>query len=308
MGANVYTTDQLITDIKLLGHVPTGNSTFSDANLARIATMEMQSSVMKQILSTRGGYYLTYTDYDIASDGLYVIPEDCTAGALENVELVQDTTIIPVNQIEESEQLSTNAPTSTSYGFFMKGNYVQILPLPNVGVARLWYTKRLSDLVLTSAAAQVVSVSGADITVSSLPSTMVAGTAIDICGDQPPFNIIGSATIESVNSLVVTLDQEVTGVEEGQWLALSDQTPVPQIPVEYRVVLAQRVVCKVYELQNYGEKFKIAQAKLQEYEEACRTLITPRVKSQTKTVNTVVGGFLAGNWQNLTNFPASRNG
>lgn len=306
MGYNTYTTNDLINDILLLGHVPLGNNTFTPASVLRLATLELQTPVTKQILSTRGGYYLTYQDYTLASDGLYVIPNDAVAGALANVELIQGPTIVPVNIIEESEQFSTISPTSTSYGCFLKGNFVQILPTPNVGNPRLWYLKRTSSLVLTTAASQVTAVNGAVISVSTIPSTIIVGSILDACGDQPPFNILGTQTVLTIVGTDITLSAPVTNLAIGDWLALSGQTPVPQIPVEFRLILAQRVVCKVYELQGYLDKMKAAEAKLKEYEADTFNLITPRIKSQTKVIMPINGGFLSGNQNRMTNFPAGR--
>jgi hypothetical protein len=305
--ANSYTTADLVNNIKLIGHVPTGNNTFTESNLITLADRELQTPIMKQILSTRGGYYLTYQDYDAASDGLFMIPGDAIAGALANVELVQDPTIIPVNLIEESEQFSTNSPTSTSYGFFMRGNYVQILPTPPIGVCRLWYFKRPSKLIATSQACQVTAVNGAVISVASIPTTIVVGNSVDVLGDQPPFNILGERTITDITGTDITLDEEVTTVAIGDWIALHDQTCVPQIPVEFRTLLEQRVVVKIYELQGYLDKMKAAEMKLEELEKATFNLITPRVKSQTKIISPVNGGFLAGNSNRMNNFPAGRN-
>lgn len=307
MAYNTYTTSDLESDILLLGHVPTGQNTFDTAKLLRIANMELQTPLLKQILSTRGGYYLTYEDFAVVASGLYVIPTACIAGALVNVELVQDPTIIPVNQIEESEQYSTNSPTSTSYGYFMRGNYVQILPTPNIGVARLWFSKRPSTLVATTAACQITGISGAVLTVSSIPSTITIGDFVDALGDQPPFNILGdNLEITDVTGLDITLESAVTDLAVGDWLALHGQTPVPQIPVEYRLILAQRVVCKIYELQGYLEKLKAAKEILKGYEEDTLGLITPRVSTQTKVINPINGGFLSGNPNRMTNFPAAR--
>lgn len=307
MGYNTYTTEDLITNIKMIGHVPTGNNTFTDQNLVTLADRELQTPIMKQILSTRGGYYLTYEDFDANSDGLFEIPGDCIAGALVNVELIQEPTIIPVNLIEESEQLSTNSPTSTSYGFFMKGNYVQILPTPPIGDARLWFYKRPSQLVLTSKAAQVTAVAGAVISVSSVPSNIVNGDDIDAVGDQPPFNILGERSISGISGTDITLSSAVTDLAIGDWLCLSKQTCIPQIPVEFRPLLEQRVVCKIYELQGYLQKLAAAKESLKELELATFNLITPRVKSQTKVISPVNGGFLSGR-NRATNFPAGRDG
>jgi hypothetical protein len=64
------------------------------------------------------------------------------------------------------------------------------------------------------------------------------------------------------------------------------------------------VVCQAYEAQGYLEKLGAAQKKLKELEDATFALITPRVKSRTKVINAVNGGFLSGT-RRLTNFPAS---
>jgi hypothetical protein len=305
--ANSYTTADLVNNIKLIGHVPTGNNTFTESNLITLANRELQTALMKQILSTRGGYYLTYQDYAAAQDGLYVIPGGAIAGALANVELIQEPTIIPVNLIEESEQFSTLSPTSTSYGFFMRGNYVQILPTPSIGICRLWYFRRPSQLIPTSQACQVTAVNGAVISVASIPTTIVTGNSVEVQGDQPPFNILGARTITNITGTDITLDTAVDNVAIGDWIALSDQTPIPQIPVEFRPLLEQRVVSMIYFLQGYMDKMAASQKKLEELEGDTFSLITPRVKSQTKIISPVNGGFLAGNGPRMNNFPAGRN-
>lgn len=307
MGYNTYTTDDLISDFILLSHLPISDETFDTSEIIRIATMELQLPIIKQILSSRGGYYLTYMDQAPTNDGLYPIPSDAVSGVLANVELIQDTTIIQVNQISESEQFCTTSPTSSTYGFFMRGNFVQILPSPAIGNARLWYYKRTSQLVLTTQAAQVSSIAGNVISLTSIPSTFQVGTVLDGLGDNPPFNIlVEGMTIVDINALDVTVDIPPVDVTRGDWIALNGQTPVPQIPVEFRLVLVQRMVCKAYELQGYLAKLPAAKKVLEEYEKDTLGLITTRVKSQTKIINPTTGGFLSGYGSRTSNFPAGR--
>lgn len=304
MGYNTWTTGDLVDLIQLLSHMPLGNNTFTASELLTLSTLEMQLPIMKQVVSTRGGYFLAYTDYAAAEDGLFMIPSGAVAGALMNVELIQDTSIIPVNPIVESEQFSTNSPTSTSYGFFMRGNYVQILPTPSIGTTRLWYVKRTSNLVQTSACAEIQAIASNVITVGSVPSTMVVGGTVDACGDQPPFNILGTRDIDDISGTDITLNAAVTDLAIGDWLCLEGQTCVPPVPVEFRLLLAQRVVCKVYELQGYLDKLKAALEKLKEYEADVFGLITPRVLNKTKVISPINGGFLSGNRNKVSNFPA----
>lgn len=309
MGYNTYTTSNLISDILLLAHFPVGNNTFTPANLLRLSTLELQTPVMKQIMSTRGGYYLDFVDNSdpvVIQSGFVPIPAGCVGGALSIVQLIQDTTIIPVNPIELSEQFSTNSPTSTSYGYYPVGNYIQILPTPIVGTARLWYIKRTGDLILTTQAAQVTGVAGAVVSVSSVPSTIVTGVTIDACGDQPPFNVFGTREVTDVTGTDITLDAEVEDLSIGDWIALEGQTPIPQIPVEFRILLAWRVVELAWELQGALEKAKVAKERRIEYVLDTFGLISPRVATDTKVISPVNGGFLSGNSNRISNFPAGR--
>lgn len=307
MSANTWNTQDLINDVLLYAHIPAANNTLSPANIMRLGTYEIQTPITKQILATRGGYYLTYQDYTVASTGLYFLPSDAISGVLANVEMVQGPTIIPVNQIVESEQFSTISPTSMSYGFFLRGNYVQILPIPNLGTVRLWYFKRTSNLVLTSAAGQIQSIDSVNfiLSLTNIPATFTVGTLIDFCGDQPPFNYFGTQTITAISGSDITFDGLPQGISLGDWTALQGQTPVPQIPVEYRMVLVQRIICKFYELQGYLDKLKSAKELLKEYEANAMNLITTRVKSQTKIINPVNGGFSSAR-NRFSNFPAGK--
>lgn len=307
MAANTYTTSDLVDNILLISHIPLSNATFTASNLIDLANRELQTSLIKQILSVREGYYMTYEDQPINALGLYYIPQDSIAGALANIELIQSTTIIPVNRITESEQFSTISPTSSSYGFFMQGNQVQILPTPNIGTVRMWYLRRPNTLVATTDAAQIAAITGNVLTVNSLPSDFIDGTLVSLNQDQPTFNMLGNREIAGISSLDVTLDLAVDDLAIGDWLALKNQTPVPQVPVEFRPLLEQRVAVQVFRIQGYMDKMNEVKKVLEQMEMDLFALISPRVQSQTKIINPTNGGFL-GMGRNFSNFPASRNG
>lgn len=305
MSANSYTTSELIENVQLIAHMPLSQNTFTATQILNLANRELQTRIIKLIMSTRGGYYLTYEDQVARTDGLYPIPSAAISAVLANVEVVQNQNIIQVQPIEESEQFNTTMPSATSYGFFIRGNSVQILPVPTNGTVRLWFYHRPSALVATSAAAQVTAINGAIVTVSSLPSTMLVDTEVDALQDQPTFNILSERVIVDISGTDIELDEEVEGLEVGDWLALHEQTPIPQIPVEFRPLLEQMVVVKVYELQGYLDKMKAAQMKLSELEKDMTALITNRVKTKTKVVNSSTGG-LVGSRSSGWIFPAGR--
>lgn len=291
---NDYSTTALVSNVLEIGHVPLSNSTFTAPKIINLASRELQTALIKQILSVRQGYYLTYVDYETNATGLYPIPVDSIAAAVENIELVQEPSIIQVNIVEESEQFATNAATSTSYGFFIRGNSIQILPFPSGGVVRVWYSRRPSVLVPTLNAGLITNIAGSVYTLAAAPDTFLVGQPIDGVQSQPTFEMYGTQVITNVSGVDITLDAEIEGLVPGDYLAIHNQTPIPQIPVEFRPLLEQRTVVKIYEIQGYMDKMKAAQEKLEELEVDLFSLISPRVKSQSKVINPQNGGFLGG--------------
>ncbi len=307
---NSYTTQTLLDNIELTGHVPTGNQTFTPQKIITLADRELATPILKQILSSRGGYYLTNVTLPASDDGLYDIPSDCVAGSLYNVELIQNVTVIQVQPIEVSEQFSTNSPNSTTYGYYLKGNQVQILPTPPVGDTRLWYYKRPSQLVLVENACLIDSIDepNLQVTVTSIPESIHVGSTVDIVGDQPPFNILGSSVILDITGMVITLDElPETLPVAGNYLCLYQQTCVPQIPVEFRILLEQRTICSIYEIQKNKDGLKMATDKLKDLEADTLGLITNRVKSKVSVINVSNGGFLGGRSQRGTLYQAAKD-
>jgi hypothetical protein len=304
----IYTTDNLIENVRLFAHIPDADSTFTPENILKIATREMQTPIVKQILSSRGNYYLTYKDYEINAAGLYLIPQLAIAGALYQVQMVQNTTIIPVNLIEPAEQFTTNSSTTTSYGYFFVGNYVQILPIPNLGVVRLWYFLRPGKLIQTTEASKILMVTDNVYSVNIVPDTITVGSYVDFVGSASPYNVYGlSKLVTDITGTDITVESAIDDVEVGDYICPTGTSVTPQVPTEYQVALEQRCVVKIYELQGYLDKMKAAKAQLAEYEADTLALVTPRVQSQSKIINPVNGSFWSGNSNRFGNYPAGRN-
>jgi hypothetical protein len=144
--------------------------------------------------------------------------------------------------------------------------------------------------------------------VTSVPTGWVNGDSVDLQAAQPQFDLLGTCDITDITGTDITLDGDIGTLAAGDYLCLEGQTCVPQIPVEFHQLLAQRVVCKIYELQGYLDKMKAAQAKLKEMEDALTALITPRTQAAPKVINPSWGGRKPGNAWARFNPPASSHG
>ncbi len=303
---NSYNTTTLVSNVQLIGHFPLSNDTFTATEVINLANRELQTALISQILGVREGYYLTYVDYDTNQAGTFAIPSQAIGGGLAAVQIFLDPSLIPVNRIDQAEQFSTIAPMSTTYGYFIAGNTINVMPVPTFGKLRVWFFRRPNTLVEVTAAASISTVTDNVLVVSSLPSTFAVDTVVDLCADQPTFDVLGTRTITAISGTTVTLDSAVDNLAEFDWLCLQNQTPVPQIPVEFRPLLEQRVVVKVYELQGYLEKMKAAGDVLKGMEMMLFKMITPRNESQTRVINPQNGGFSNANTRNSSLYWSTR--
>jgi hypothetical protein len=286
--ANRYTTTELLADIKRTGHVVSSQNTFANTDLLRLADFELQTSILRMILSARENFYLTYKDFSAASDYLYQIPLRAIGGAIADVQYVNGTTVCQIVRTEVAEQFATNASSNGMYSFYIKGNYL-VIPGLTSGTVRVWYYTRPNTLVVSTAGCQITGIASNVLTfdASTIPSTISTSTPCDLIKDQPGFDGLSlDVTPSAVGATTITFaaaDVPST-LAVGDWVCLAGQTVVPQIPVEFTPLLVQRVVVKYYEIQGYMDKMKAAEAKLKEMSEDVLAIINPRVAEAPKRI------------------------
>lgn len=294
MSVNTYTTSDLVNLIKLFGHVPQGNATFTAAKLLALADTELRTAITKLLKASNEGFFQTVVDYEQDDSGVYDVPSDAVASTTYSLQIVNGQAIWPVSRQEVSEMTTTTMPSVGNWAFFIRGNKIHVLPTDFDGVLRVTYERRPSKLVATSAAAQVSSVAGQVVTVASVPSSWINGYSVDLQMAQPQFDVIGTREITDITGTNITLTGDLTGLAEGDFLCLEGQTCVPQVPVEFHSLLAQRVVVRIYRLQGYLDKAKAAEAELARMEADLTAMITPRTQAAPKVINPSWGGRKPG--------------
>lgn len=308
MSVNTYTTSDLVELIKVLGHVPEANSTFTVPNLLMIADLEMRTAISRQLKESNEGYFQTTVEYDQDSSGEYPVPSDSIASTTYALQIRNGQSIWPVSRQEVAEMTTTDYPSVGNWSYFIRTNTINLLPVDFDGVLLVTYERRPSKLVAPSACGLVSAVSGQVVTVSSIPSSWIVGYDVDLQQSQPQFDVFGTREITAINGIDITLDGDITDLSVGDYLCLEGQTCVPQIPVEFHQLLAQRVVCKIYELQGYFDKLAASEKKLKTMEDDLTSIITPRTQSAPKVVNPSWGGRKPGSSWARFNPPAGRNG
>lgn len=295
--ANSYTTTELISTIKLVGNIPPAQTPFTNANILTLADNELQTALLRQIVGVRENYFITTKDFTIVDASVYDIPPRAIAMALDDIKIINGTTIYNVARTEIGDQFATNTSVTGYFTFFIENNKIHIVPNPQTGQIRFYYNRRPNTLIPITQAAQITAINTGTftVTVAAVPSTISTSIACDLIQDQPGFlSLEDDTTPTATTSTTITFSSLPDGLAVGDWVSPAGQSPVPQIPVEFRPLLIQRVVVKYYELQGYKDKMSVSQKKLDEMEKDLFTLINPRVAEESKTAvanQNIIGGF-----------------
>jgi hypothetical protein len=286
-----YTVDTsdtgFLAAVQRLAHIPIAQNTFTTAGLCAFGDSETRTSLLKQILSVREGYYLTYVDIPVNATGIYPIPYRAIAGRIHDVQMVVGTSVYQLARIEPRDMTNTINPPTNTYAFWLQGNYIVTLPILSSGSVRIWHYVRPSNLVASTSCGQVTVITPTTVTVSAAPSTFLTGVNIDFTQAQPPFGLLSyDVAISNIvsNTLTFASGAIPSTLAVGDWICLAGTTPVPQMPLEFYPLLEQRVAVKVLESQGYAAKLEVAQKKLMEMEKDVLSIINPRDEGNPKKI------------------------
>ena len=288
MGAS-YTTTRLLADVKRAAHFPTNQNTFTDDDLLAMYNYEMQTYVVPMLMKVREGFFTRHVDYTIdSSNANYPIPERAIGSRLDDVQLVIGNYIEQLRLIQVGQLDSQVGSPVGARAFTMQGNNIVLIPIPTSGILRVYYHTRPSQLVKENACGQIISIDTAlnQVVVGSVPSTFSLTSVLDLVSNTSGFDTEGEdLTLANLTGTTLTFNETLpTELKVGDWVCLSQQSPIAQIPVELMPLLTQAVVVKVYEIQGY-DKLEAAAGKLDQMQVALMALITPRVEEAPKVIN-----------------------
>lgn len=295
---SAYTTDTLLSDIRTAAMLPDASTaTFSNADLLRILDREMQATVVPLVMSCRSEFFVIDVDQVVTTiSGQSVsiqvpMPYRAIGGILRDVNWVDDQA-----NYYNIPQLSLDDLHAKQTGFFVKGDYIQIFnqqgywPYSKLRLTYFLRPNRLASYTTgTYAAAYVTSIDSTTqvhariVTSSALPATFTTGLKYDFVKASPPFTTLAFDQTASVSGTTMTFTGGVpANLSVGDFICLAEESPVPQIPVEFHPFLTQRAVVKVLEALNDREGMATAQAKAQEMQQAVIDLAAHRVKGEPK--------------------------
>jgi len=283
-----FTTAKLLLSIGRRSFIPTNQLTFTTAEILDMADEEIADSIMSNILKAREEYFVTYKDYTItAGTASYNIPARAVGMILKSVYVIDSNGAVSVLPRIEPDEITSTAQGGIT-GFYLQNNQVVLNQVPSASgnTLRIPFFLQPGELVETSAAAVISAIDTVTkiVTVTSIPSTWITGDIFDFVKQDGGHEYVDiDYTSSNISSNNITFSALPSTLRVGDYISLAGESPLVQLPPNYRPVLAQAVAALMLESMNQPGADK-AMKKLERMLKSAQDMITPRAQNTVRTI------------------------
>lgn len=254
-----YTVTALLASLKRRGMLPSTSEALSDSDYFAFCDEELRTYVVPEMMSVMEEYFVFQKDYTISNNQAnYAIPTRAMGGTLRNVFInvtnSNQSVYVPLPRIEPEIAAAYGWANGGPIGYKLQNNTVVLVPIPssNAGSLRLQYFMRPNTLVPVTSVGTITNIAGNVFTCSTVPTTFTASQTFDLVKANPGFDttdydLAASAVVTGASGTVTFTTTPSTDIAVGDYVCLSTQSPVAQIPYELHALLAQRTAAKAQE-------------------------------------------------------------
>lgn len=276
-----FTSSNLLSSINRRSYAPTGQATFTQAEILEIADEETKTTIVPNIMAVREEFFVFYKRYTIvAGTGAYRIPPRAIGLVAREIQIQNGNSATDLPKINPEEVLDYGQGSVDS--FYMVNNNIVLYRVPTNSGASLVvpYFLRPGKLVLPAEAAVISAIDTNTnvLTVASIPDSWVTGNRFDLIRQDGGHECVDiDLTSTLVSGTDITFSSLPASLQVGDYIALSGETPVVQLPPDYHPILAQAVAFQILDDMNQPGAEK-AGKKLEKMLESVQTMISPRVQ------------------------------
>lgn len=302
--ANAFTSTVLLASLKRRGLIPTSTSTFAEADFFKVVDDETQTYIVPLLSEVREEYLVATKDITlVAGTTEYAIPERAIAGKLRDVTLSDGNgAYTPLTRLEADTVHGYTTSTGSPGTYYLRGNKICLIG-SNTGTLRVHYYLRPNRIVSTSAVGEIVAITPSTglIGLSAVrPTTFTTLVTYDLVKGKSGFDTHSldlTPTAVGASSVTFTPADLPSALAVGDYVCLSQETPIAQIPVELHPLLAQRVTATM--LHALGDaKAEAAYKVAADMEARVLKLLSPRAEGSSRVIVNKygVGRSRRGGW------------
>lgn len=293
-------TTKLISNIKRRVTMPVNQRLLEDEDILEICDNVIMEKMLPEIISLRQNYFVTSSDVSL-TDGVdtYSIPYRAIGRTLRDLKVkFSDGSKSDLSLIDIEDEHYFGKASSIPNGFYFKGDKIVLIPAPSAGLTlELWWEMPPNKLVVDTEAAKVVSSTGDDITVVSIPTGITTSVEIDLIEGKPGFSTyaydlpISNITGNTISFASGALDN--LNISAGDYISLIETSPLVQLPRECTPFLETLASRRVLQAIGDFEGLKMLSPDEDDDLKQMRRLLEPRIKGEaTKIINR--NGLLRG--------------
>lgn len=284
--------DSLISSVKRNVTAPASQVLLLDDDILDFANDMMQTKVVPLLLSVRQEYFVTYKEIPtVANQKEYDIPYRAIGRALRDIKLKDSANTVRDLSLVQLEDEHLFTAEVSPHSVYFRGDQFVLLPKPaNASYTiQMWYNLAPSALVVSTSACKVTAISGSDLTVDAVPSTIGVSSTLDIVQGKSGNRILSmDVTPTALNGLVFTFasGDVPSTVSVGDYIALAGETPVVQLPNEVcpylELLTSQQVLGAIGDYEGLASLEKEQEI----VERNMKLMLEPRLQGEsTKIIN-----------------------
>lgn len=290
------TTDQFVTNVKRRVTIPASQALLSDLDILAFADHQMKVRLLPMLTSLRQEFFVVKVDQPVTKNlATYKVPYRSVGRTLRDLKMVDQTgniTLDLVQYAEEDISYINNAGGFVRRGFYFRGDNVVLVPIPDIDglTLEMWYELRPSRLVPVTYAAVVTGIAGTTVTCSNISSQF--GTVgnilnVDVIDQNQGNSCLGfdlQATYATATEFTFAAGALPPTLAVGNYIAVSDTTPVVQLPDEVTVLLETLTAMRVCHAIGDFEGKQMLEAEAAQEEKALLLLLQPRIEGETQKI------------------------
>lgn len=293
-------TDNLIASVKRRAMLPSTQVTFKEEDFLAFANEEMDMGLVPHVLSFHEDYLLDTVSLELEGDKLrYKIPHRAIGNKVRDVRFRDaNGNLYEMTRVQKEDEMyfqynSAGSGPTTLRTFMVEADEI-VMPqgtLPgNIGFLEIVYYLRPNEIVSEDRVCRITSIDTVNkkVTVDKFPSVFTGETIFDITSGKSPYKLVvmdvEPTTVANETDLFFTFTELPKNLNIGDVIALSEETAIPQVPIELHSMLAQRIAIRCLEALGDSQGLQNAMTKLQEMEYKTGSVIDDRVEGSPKKI------------------------
>lgn len=288
MATNEYLVSELITAVRDTGMLPEAEEDESNTRLLGFLNREQRLYLTRLLLSVRESYRVASVDVALTSGQTTVrIPSRAVGAKLKRLEwVVSGEPSRPLNPMNSGDVFEAGQAGGAGE-FYLQDNSIVFPSAPGSGTLRVVYYRRLNKLVAAEDTGMIIAFNSTGVTLDDdvdfiFPEDFTVYETYDLIQARPHFDILAAdlvpQSVDSVSKTIIFTETLPEDLVEGDYLALSGQTPFCMAPVELHDVLVHRALEQYLKSAGDAAAAKAVGETLTQMREDALAILCPRVE------------------------------